>query len=397
MRILVGTFLIFFCALAPAQLPPISEPPSPITDFKETPIPSDPNQSVSLLRFPSAVTTGIQSNDTVEVELILPRDKTGKIPIVILLHYWGAADIAVEQRFAKDLNRKGIAAAVLTLPFHLRRTPPGKRSGEMAITSDPETIKRNLTQAVLDVRRLVDWITTNPTFDSERIAISGISLGAVVGACTYAVEHRIQSAALLLGGGDISHILFNSSLTVEIRRQLKRNDISEEQLRALLAPVDPLNFATPERGEGLLVIGARYDEVIPAEDTKKLITAFGTPKTIWINTGHYGGALVERKLYQSVSEFFLARFSGSQFVPPQTIKAPTLRVGIQYNTDYELSVAVGVDLWRSPRKGEAYVAGLLTTSGPMLFGARELGGGFAAGITITKRQISFGIFWGVVF
>lgn len=380
-----------------AQIPPITEAPPQISDYKETPIPSEPNQSISILRFPSAISTGFPANDIAEVELILPRDRVGKIPIVILLHYWGAADLAVEQRFAKDLNRRGIAAAILTLPFHLRRAPAGKKSGEMAITAEPEEIKRNLTQAILDVRRLVDWLVANPTFDASKVALSGISLGAVVGACSYAVDTRIQSAALVLGGGDIAHILFNSSLTVDIRRQLRRNDITEEQLRALIAPVDPLSFATPERGEGLLVIGARYDEIIPAVDTQKLITAFGTPKTIWLNTGHYGGALVERKLYQNVAEFLQARFSGGQFNPPPTLKALTLRVGIHYNPDYELSIAVGVDLWRSPRNGEAYVSGLLTTSGPMLFGGREIGAGFAAGFAITSKQITFGLFWGVVF
>ncbi len=397
MRFIVCLFSILVTSAGICQWPSISDPIPDSGEFRETPLPSDPNQEISILRFPSLVTTGFSQNDTVEAEIVLPRDRIGKIPMIVLLHYWGAADLAVEQRFAKELNRKGIGAAILTLPFHLRRAPQGSKSGEMAITSNPEDIKRNFIQSVLDARRLVDWISKQSTFDSNKIAISGVSLGAVVGAAAYAVDEKIQSAALVLGGGDIAHILFNSSLTVDIRNQFRRNNVTEEQLRAILAPVDPLNFASPEKGKNLLIIGARFDEIIPSEDTQKLITAFGQPKEIWINTGHYGGVLIERKLYQNVGEFLSAQFSGESFNPPQSIKAPTLRVGLTYNPDYEFSIAIGMDLWKPKNPNDGFVAGFITTNGPMLFGGKNLGAGFSSGITITKRSLTFGVFWGVVF
>jgi hypothetical protein len=66
---------------------------------------------------------------------------------------------------------------------------------------------------------------------------------------------------------------------------------------------------TPELGEKSFVIGAQFDIVVPTEDTEKLVRALGHPRVFWLNTGHFGGALVQRPLFRMVRRYLVARFT----------------------------------------------------------------------------------------
>ncbi|MFX9638786.1 hypothetical protein ABTO85_20010, partial [Acinetobacter baumannii] len=79
----------------------------------------------------------------------------GPVPVVVLLHYWGAPDTKVEDEIAQLLARRGIAAVAMPLPYHLGRSPMGRRSGELAIVPDPRSLNQTMTQAVLDVQRTI--------------------------------------------------------------------------------------------------------------------------------------------------------------------------------------------------------------------------------------------------
>jgi hypothetical protein len=190
-------------------------------------------------------------------------------------------------------------------------------------------------------------------------------------------------------------LLWNSSVTIQTKNDLRRQGYTEESLREQLAQVEPMNYATAQRGKGLLVIGAKFDEVIPREDTDKLIRAFGEPEVVWLETGHYGGALIERRLYRTCAEFYSSRFTGKQFNAPQGISGPTVRVGVHYNPEFKLTVGIGIDLWRS-RSGNSYVAGLLTPDGPGLYGAAYTFKGFSGGVIVAPKRVTWGLFWSVV-
>lgn len=378
------------------QLPPINAKPEPTSDYRISPRASDPEQTVFALRFPSAIVTSVPENNTAIVEIYEPRDARRPMPVVILLHYWGATDLDVERRFAKDLNARGMAAAVVTLPYHLQRTPPGQKSGEYAIRPDVAFLKEAITQAVFDIKRLLDWIESRPQqYDVSRTALAGISLGAVVGSLTVGVDDRISAAAFLLGGADLAHLLWHSSVTIHTRNALRGLGYTEQRLRQELESVEPMRFARPQIGHSILVIGARFDEVVPTEDTEKLIRAFEAQHVLWLDSGHYGGALVERRIYRTVAEFFQAKLTTGVFSLPNSVQVPTIRVGIHYNTDYKLTVAVGLDLWKAPQN-KGFVSGMITPEGPLLFGGVTPSRGLTVGVAVTANKVSWGVFWGLV-
>ena len=258
-------------------------------------------------QFPSAVISPYPANNQVTLHLILPKDSLGPCPVVILLHYWGASDWRAERAAAAKLAEQGIGAALMALPYHLERTPEGTRSGELAIQADPHALGRTMTQAVLDIRRSVDWLEQQPDVAPDRIGIAGTSLGAVVGSLAFAVEPRLKAGAFILGGVDLAGILWHSSRVVQEREQLRSLGYTEDRLRAELQQVEPSNYLERRHAGPAFVVGARYDTVIPRASTDKLLKLLPDAKALWIDTGHYGGAFLYGRLSREVAQFFAQR------------------------------------------------------------------------------------------
>jgi acetyl esterase/lipase len=349
-----------------------------------------------LVTLPSAFVTPYANNNLIPVRVFVPEPRTGPVPVVVVLHYWGATDLRPERSLATELNRRGMAAAVVTLPYHLERTPPGRRSGEMAIEADVDRLKRTTYQSVLDVRRTIDFLLTKSEFDPKRIGITGTSLGALVTGLVFALDTRVDSATFILGGVDFADIMWSSSRVVIQRDMLRRQGFTEQKLREALVGVEPLTYL-PERKTGsAFVIGAKFDTVIPESSTSKLIAALPNPRVLWLDTGHYGGIFVQRRLMREVAGYFASQFTGATYNLPTKLYAPTFRLGMKAELSTGFDVALGLALIRFDSKGEGFGTLLLTPRGPGLFLGRKITPVLAAGGIITTKATSIGIYWSTV-
>lgn len=349
----------------------------------------------TIVEYPSPFTSGDPNNDRVHGWWLTPDDKPA-FPVVVLLHSLGIRQPTFELSIAHELVRNGIGVLMLTLPYHMKRTPAGTNSGELMISSDVKRLVDGMTQAVWDVRRAIDWLERDPRVQKDKIGLAGISLGAIVGGTTLAVEPRIHSAALILGGVDLAHIIWQSALTIRARIGLRNQGYSLDRLREELKPIDAMHMLNPELGAKTFVIGARYDIIVPSEDTRKLISALGNPQVLWLDTGHFGGALVQRPLFRVIRRFFESRFEFGTASVPDSFLAPTLRIGMIYSPNRDLRVALGTDLWRSNSRGDFYVSLVLTPKGSSLFSGVSLRGGFSLGAEITPKRAYGALFWNFV-
>lgn len=349
------------------------------------------------LDFPSPIVSGAPNNDNVKLTIIVPPDQTRPIPAVLILHYWGASDLRIERSMASELTKRGIGSVIMTLPYHLSRTPPGYRSGELAIQPDPSTMRNVMLQSVLDARRAIDWMSEWPAFDKQKLGVTGTSLGAIVASLTFAVEPRLKSAGFVLGGADLAHILWNSSRVVEAREVLRKKGFTEERMREALKPIEPLNFLNRSDPRQSLVVGAVHDTVVPAVDTQKLIDALYHPHTIWLDTGHYGGAIAERRIFRSTAQFFLASLNERIFEEPKRLIAPTIRIGFQVNAAQGLQVVAGIDVWRSNTRGDFFASALLTPRGGQGFLGARVTREVSLGIVLLPKKPTVGLFWSQVF
>lgn len=396
----LALLLALSCSVAGAQthLPPVTQPPAVIAfePWKEE------HQTATQIEysanFPSAIETAFSVNNVVPLRIFVPADKQGPFPVVIVLHYWGARDLKVERALASRLTSQGVAAVVMTLPYHLARTPPGFASGEMAIQSDPSSLVATMTQSVMDVRRTIDFIASHPEFDSGKIGVSGTSLGSIVSTLSYAVDTRIKAACFILGGVDLAHIIWTSSRVVQQRDELRHRGITEAKLREALAPIEPRELLKT-RGPGeTYVIGARYDTVVPASNTEQLIAALNAPKVLWLETGHYGGVFAQRKLLHEVSVFFADELQHKPYEPPRHVFAPTVRLGFlaSTSTSSHFDVGIGFDLFRSHDRHELFGTVLLTPRGPQGYFGWQIDRGLSIGPVISPQRFGFGIMWSTV-
>ena len=348
------------------------------------------------VQFESAYDSKIRENDRVKVTAVLPSVRSGPVPVVILLHYWGATDNSLELAIANQLTHRGMAAVIMPLPYHLSRTPRGYRSGELAIQPDTDKLIATTRQSLLDVRRTLDWIETKLEFNKNAIGISGTSLGSIISALTFGIDDRIKASSFALGGVDLSHILWHSSAVVIEREALRRKGLTEEKMTEILAPVEPLNYLPGVPDRPTLVIGARHDTIIPNRATEELIQATGSKNVVWLDSGHYGGFVVQSKIEKLIVRFFDAVLHGQEYKAPNSVYTPTIRVGAQYNGDSALQVAGGIDLWRYDAKGTGFASALLTPKGVQGYLGYKINRELSFGLAFTRRKTTWGLFWSVV-
>jgi hypothetical protein len=345
-------------------------------------------------RFPSSFGTKYRENDIVQLHIQLPVDKE-RPPIVLILHYWGAPSLKVEKSLALELNQRGIGAAIMTLPYHLTRTPKGAVSGAMAIQADPEKLKATMTQSVMDVRRSLDFIQTR-TECGPILGIYGTSLGAIVSSLAYAVDDRLNNAAFLLGGIELGKLVWKSSLLVPIKDELRSKGFNEAKLTALLEGVEPSTYLKGSKSGKTFIIRAKYDTVVPPECTDALIQALPQSKILSIDSGHYGGVFIQEKLLREVSNFFESLVTNKEYVPPLKIVSPTVRVGVTLEMPSKFDIAAGFDLIKFDKKGKSYASLLLTPKNPVLWIGTDIVSGFNVGVGISNRRVGFGLFWSIV-
>jgi dienelactone hydrolase len=394
----------FLCFLVLAVLPPAAlcqtltvTSPLPKIDFDPwKPVPSDESTIEYQETFPSAIQGPYPENNVVPIRVLLPAEVTGPVPAVVILHYWGATDLQVENELARELNDHGVGAVIMTLPYHLARTPKGSRSGRLAVVADPALLLQTMTQAVLDVRRTVDFLETRSEFDHSKFGIAGISLGAIMASVAFGVDDRLKFGAFMLGGADLAHIIWHSSRVGPVREDLRRQGITEAKLREYLEPVDAIPYLHSRHGEDSLVIGGKYDTVVPRSDTQKLVDALPGCQVVWLDTGHYGGVFVEKRLLRTAAEYFGKRFNNQKYTAPTHVYAPTLRIGLVANTASGLQLGAGVDLFKPSPKVPFLSTIIVTPKGLNLFAGFMLGQGLAIGGFATPQRMSVGAWWSIV-
>jgi dienelactone hydrolase len=108
---------------------------------------------------------------TVYGKLLLPRNQRDKIPAVVINHSSGGVKQFRDYRFAKALNKKGIAAFVLY-----------SFKGREGISGHTQSAKSSVTfgMRIADAYTALNLLSTHPAIDSERIAIIGFSSGGSV-------------------------------------------------------------------------------------------------------------------------------------------------------------------------------------------------------------------------
>ena len=221
------------------------------------------------LTFPSAVRTPHAENNTVHCRYFPDPSPRGRRRAVLVLPQWNA-DAGGHVGLCRLMNRFGLSALRLSLPYHDARMPAELQRADYIVSANIGRTATVCRQAVLDARRAVAWLRTQ---GYESIGILGTSLGSCLAMLTAAHEPAIRTAALNHISPYFADVVWEGLSTMHVRQGLE-GAIELEQLRRVWMPISPFPYLDRVRGKRLLLVYARYDLTFPLRLSTMLVDEF---------------------------------------------------------------------------------------------------------------------------
>lgn len=243
--------------------------------FFQAPLVTDFSFDGEWLRFPSPVITPYENNNTVHARyfpvparapgsrgsLEADADRARK-RAVIVLPQWNA-DAESHVGLCRLLNRAGIAALRLSLPYHDARTPAGLVRADYMVSANIGRTLQACRQAVLDLRGATDWLVSA---GYERIGITGTSIGSCIAFLAFVHDERLRVGAYNHVSSYFGDVVWKGISTAHVRRNLE-TELTREEVRQAWLAISPNSYIellmrNPRHG---LFISARYDLSFPPE------------------------------------------------------------------------------------------------------------------------------------
>jgi hypothetical protein len=221
------------------------------------------------LVFPSAVRTPHPENNDVHARWFAARSPHGRRRAVVVLPQWNS-DADGHVGLCRLLNRVGISALRLSLPYHDARKPAELRRADYIVSSNVGRTAQVCRQAVLDARRAVAWLQQR---GYESIGILGTSLGSCLAMLTAAHEPLLKAAALNHISPFFADVVWEGLSTAHVRTGLDGH-IDLDRLRRIWLPISPFPYLERVRGKKILLVYARYDLTFPVHLSRMLVGEF---------------------------------------------------------------------------------------------------------------------------
>ena len=261
------------------------------------------------LSFPTALPTPYPENNTVHA-LYFRAPRRTESPTrhgaraVLVLPQWNAGPDG-HVGLCRLLNRFGIDALRLTLPYHDARRPAELGRADYIVSANIGRTAHACRQAVLDSKRAITWLARQ---GYDRIGILGTSLGSCLALLTSAHEPRIRAQALNHISPFFADVVWRGLSTTHVRAGLERS-IDLESLRRMWLPISPQVYLDRVRDKKTLLVYAKYDLTFPVDLSRELVAEFqrrGIPHELAIlPCGHYSTGVTPFKFLDG---FVLARF-----------------------------------------------------------------------------------------
>jgi hypothetical protein len=244
-----------------------------------------------LLTWTSVLDTPSIENNTARARFfpapVKPHEKERRA--VLILPQWNA-DSNSHISLCRVLNRLGISALRLTLPYHEERRPPELERADYLVSSNIGRTIQSVRQAVLDARSAVSWLVEQ---GFTRIGIQGTSIGSCTAFLTYAHDERIDTGVFNHVSGYFADVVWRGISTRHVREGFG-DQIALEDLRDYWLPISPIPFIPrllKMRKRPMQFIAARYDLTFPVDLSRDVIAEtvrHGIACDVsWLPCGHY--------------------------------------------------------------------------------------------------------------
>ena len=239
----------------------------------------------SVLTFTSPLESSWPENNTVHAQFF-PARKSG--PAVLILPNWNAKWHG-QVPLCHWLQRIGITALKMSLPYHDRRMAHGhERADQLVGPNIGLTLQANR-QAVLDARSCLTWLEQQ---GYDRLGILGTSIGSSVGYITLVHDNRVRAGGFFHVSTYFADVVSQGMTTNHVWEAL-RHEVSVEELRRFWAPISPMPYV--ERGMGArrstFMVYGKYDPTFLPELTERMLQSLrrhgAQTRTLELPVGHY--------------------------------------------------------------------------------------------------------------
>lgn len=244
-------------------------------DLRDSLIEQSGSVTVSQISFASPV------RGRVSAFLVKPS-KNGKYPALIFGH-WGPGNKTEFLPEAKLYAEAGVVSLLVDYPW-VRPAPWRVRRGNGF--DEPEVDRDASIQAVVDIRRGLDYLSSLREVDLEHIAYVGHSYGAQWGAILASIEKRIKAFVLVGGVPDAAAIFLEDDdpSLVEIRQTMLEKIKKHLEIYSVTDAINYIGHAAPHP---MFFQFARYEQWFGEAAMKRYYEAASEPKTVqWYSTGH---------------------------------------------------------------------------------------------------------------
>lgn len=219
----------------------------------------------NVLTFTSAVESPWPVNNRVHGQFF-PARTSG--PAVVVLAQWNAR-WEEQQDICRWLNRLGLTAIKLSLPYHDRRAIPDHPRGDHLVGPNIGLTLQANRQAVLDVRRCLRWLEQS---GYDRLGILGTSIGSSIAFITTCHEPALGAGAFLHVATYFGDVVSNGLTTMNVWESLQ-SKISKDELRHFWSPISPFPYLEKLHGtdKKILTITGRYDPTFWPEFTNTFL------------------------------------------------------------------------------------------------------------------------------
>jgi dienelactone hydrolase len=187
------------------------------------------------------------------------------------------------------LNRFGLTALRMTLPYHEERRPQRMVRADAMVGPELGLTLQSVRRAVIEVRLAVAWLRQQ---GYRHIGLFGTSLGSCVGFLALAHEEMVQAAAFNHVAGHFADVVWEGLATRHVRESLDQH-VDLDTLRRCWAPISPLHFAPrlAHHKPELLMISGAYDPIFLPAHSQSLVDALRQAninfRRIVLPCGHY--------------------------------------------------------------------------------------------------------------
>ncbi len=229
--------------------------------------------------------------------LYLRSHSPGAKKLLIVVPIWGTSTYPPEKIAYGYANRSKGTANVIWLFGETPLFPWDELStvaSEAAFIRLAEDSAEHYRTAVIDHRRLLDWVETRSEIDTSRVAIVGFSMGALTTATLLGNDPRVSAAVLMMGGAELGNIFATcDDRPGDVREHVLKTfawtiDDYRDFFADLFAPAEPVRYAGRYDPARLLMIDAAFDDCMPSSSRDALWRATGQPERLTLLHGHRG-------------------------------------------------------------------------------------------------------------